>query len=298
MTKKIYSPHDKFFKQALSNKEVALDFFKQHLPKQIQDQINFDTLELCKETFVNVDLKSSAADVLYRMQINEKPGYIYTLSEHQSTVDAFLAFRLLCYIIEIMKLHLKQGNDTLPIVYCVVFYTGEKPYTATLDLFDLFGANKQLALATLFKPYQLIDINQIEDEELKNHIKAGLFEFLMKRARQLNLKAILEVFVRFLAAANQQNPDLDYFLVVIKYALEQGEADPEAFRKAIHKYLPIELETLAMTTAQQLEQRGHEKAFEKTLLALQLLREGKTINQVAEETGLTPAEVSKIKVTM
>ena len=87
MSNKIHSPHDNLFKSALAFKEVALDFYKQHIPTHVQEYMNFTTMELCKNTFLDAKLKTSSADVLYRLQINDSPGYIYTLLEHQSSVD-------------------------------------------------------------------------------------------------------------------------------------------------------------------------------------------------------------------
>jgi predicted transposase/invertase (TIGR01784 family) len=296
MTRKIYSPHDKFFKQALSRKEVALDFFKQHLPETIQSQMNFDTLEFCKETFIDHDLKSSAADLLYRLDIKEKPGYLYTLCEHQSTVDVLLAFRLLCYVIRIMQLHLDQtGTNTLPVVYCVVFYTGQEPYTATLDLFDLFGKNKELASSVMFKPYQLIDVNKINDEDLRKHVQAGLFEFVMKHIYARDFSVLLETVFRWIQQLEEQSSDLDYLKVVIKYALFQAEAKPQMFEAAAEKYLTPELEETTMTLAQHYIEEGQLKGVEHTLLALDLLEEGKSEHEVAEKTGLTLEQINKIK---
>lgn len=89
---------------------------------------------------------------------------------------------------------------------------------------------------------------------------------------------------------------------MIKYALEQGEADPNALQVAAHKYLSPILERETMTTAQQLRQEGRQEGlhqgFEQTLLALGLLKEGKRIDEVAQETGLSIAEISKLKASL
>ena len=42
--------HDKFFKQTMSDLRVARDFFSLHLPAEIKQQVNLDTLQLVEKT--------------------------------------------------------------------------------------------------------------------------------------------------------------------------------------------------------------------------------------------------------
>ena len=275
--KKIYSPHDKMFKQALADKEVAFDFFQKHLPTAIKEKVDFSSLEFCKETFLE-DFKTSAADVLYRLRINQKPGYIYTLCEHQSTVDKMLAFRLLCYVIQVMKMHLEQtGATELPIVYCVVFYTGKEPYTATLDIFDLFGENKELAAAFLFKPYQLIDVNQIDDMQLRKALLAGLFEFVMKHVYLRDFFQIAEIIIKWASEIeSKRQSGFQYLRNVLEYVIDQANIDHEQFAKLARQYLSPKLESEVMTIAQQLRQEGRQAAVhEVNTIAQQLRQEGR-----------------------
>ena len=307
MSNKIHSPHDNLFKSALAFKEVALDFYTQHIPTHVQEHMNFTTMELCKNTFLDTKLKTSSADVLYRLQINDSPGYIYTLLEHQSSVDSLLAFRLLGYVVEIMRMHLKEvGKTTLPVVYCVVFYTGQKPYTATLDLFDLFGENKALASSLLFKSYQLINVNEISDDELSQYTQAGFFEFVMKHIYERDFSIFLEKLFCWINAIELQFNDSDYLKVVLEYTLDQAKAEVQQFKEAARRYLSPEWEEKIMTFAQHFRQEGMEKGvekgraegthlgIEKTLEAAALLQQGMALETVARKTGLTLEDVAKI----
>lgn len=75
MNKSINNPHDMFFKRAMSDIRVAKDFFQQHLPETIKKRIDFDSLRFHKETFIDEELKLSAADVVYSANFDESLGY-------------------------------------------------------------------------------------------------------------------------------------------------------------------------------------------------------------------------------
>ena len=79
--------HDSFFQSMMTNKRVAEEFFNYHLPLPIRKLINLKSLELCKESYIDGDLKKSILDILYKVDFNDKPGYLYVISEHQSKID-------------------------------------------------------------------------------------------------------------------------------------------------------------------------------------------------------------------
>ena len=136
--KKIVSPHDKLFKLSMQEKKVAADFFKQHLPVDIQKLLQFDTLHLESESFIDQEQREHFSDVLYSVVINDEPGYLFVLAEHQSTPDRFMPFRLWHYMCLIWDKHLKGEHELsdeknkLPLIYPLVFYHGkQRPYLST-----------------------------------------------------------------------------------------------------------------------------------------------------------------------
>ncbi|MBC2695761.1 MAG: Rpn family recombination-promoting nuclease/putative transposase [Desulfobacteraceae bacterium] len=48
----IINPHDRFFKEVLSRKEVARDFILHYLPADIVVLLDVDSLEIRKDSFV------------------------------------------------------------------------------------------------------------------------------------------------------------------------------------------------------------------------------------------------------
>ncbi len=117
MTKKL-SPHDRFTRASMTHPKVAEEFFKKNLPEKIQKMIDFSSLKFNKESFIDDHLKLQIADMLFSVNFNGKPGFIYLLVEHASTPQPLLPFRMLKYVIAIMEDHLKRTKSrTLPLVF-------------------------------------------------------------------------------------------------------------------------------------------------------------------------------------
>ena len=61
----VVDPHDKTFKELMSDPRVAQDFFDFHLPPSIKKQVDLSTLKPCKEIFRDANLNIHIIDVLY-----------------------------------------------------------------------------------------------------------------------------------------------------------------------------------------------------------------------------------------
>ena len=103
--KKIVNPHDKFFKDVLSNKETAVDFLANFLPADVLQLLNLGTAEIRKDSFVDEELKEFFSDLLYEVKLAGRTGYIYILFEHKSFPDRFTSFQILKYMVRIWELH-------------------------------------------------------------------------------------------------------------------------------------------------------------------------------------------------
>ena len=65
----ISNPHDKFFKEALSRQEAAVDFVVHYLPKDIASLLNVDSLKISKDTFIDKELAAHLSDLLYHIDL-------------------------------------------------------------------------------------------------------------------------------------------------------------------------------------------------------------------------------------
>ena len=94
-----------------------------------------------KDSFVSDDWRERHDDIIWRVRWGKKWLYVYLLIEFQSTIDNFMAVRIMVYIgllyqylIETQKL---KPTDKLPPVLPLVIYNGSKRWKAAKDISEL-----------------------------------------------------------------------------------------------------------------------------------------------------------------
>lgn len=100
------NPHDALFRRTFANVEHAAAVLRSILPSAVLSRVNLATLRLVPGTFVDSSLAATESDLLFSVQVGGKPGFLYLLCEHQSTVDPLMAFRVLKYVVRILERHI------------------------------------------------------------------------------------------------------------------------------------------------------------------------------------------------
>lgn len=306
--------HDRYFRAALTYPKVSKELLQQHLPLNVQKIMDWKSLRLCKETYIDDDLTEKMVDVLFAVNLKKNPGYIYLLAEHQSTSDPLMPFRIIEYTVKILRAHLKKypKEKTLPLVIPLVFYNGEPQYKYSNNIFDLFAKNKTLAEEFMFKNFRLVDISQIPDTELKEHIWAGTLQFFLKHAQ--DRKVVDKEQAQFFIKKLRWQKGINYIQLTIKYACEVRNIEEKSFFDTmVQETLSLETgEKIMPTIAEYYRQEGVEKGLargkqeglvqgiEKGLVqgkqgvAINLLNRGFSIAEVAELTGLAFSEITQL----
>lgn len=275
----IHNPHDRLFRASLAQVRIAREFFARHLPTKFQAILDLNTLKIEKDTFIEDNFKASEADLLYSVTLHDQSrAYLYLLCEHASNVDKNIAFRILVYVINIMKQHHAQHpNEPLPLVVPLVLYTGKETWTVALDIFPLFGAQSDLARELWPPTYQLIDVHRLSDEELLQHDFSGLLEYVFKYAAARDVEHFLAQTFPWLRRAAKKDIQQAMLLgkYVVFYTLGINEnLDKSAFHRLAEKHLgETPLRSEIMTLAEQFRQEGREEV--KTL-AEQFRQQGET----------------------
>lgn len=298
--------HDKFFRKVMGNPHVARDFLLTHLPEKMRKIMDLNDLELVPRSYIDDVRKETIADVLYKTTIADRVGYIYLLVEHQSSPDELMPFRILKYSCNIIEQHLQQTKSkSLPLIYPMVIYHGERPYSFSTDIKDIVDAPRQLIEQYFLKPFQLIDLARIDDEELKKHSWAGAMEFALKHifARDIlpHLKEMAELLRRIDQAGGK-----DYISIILHYIYERAELkSKEAFFNLISTKISTEVGEEIMTLAEQMRQEGRfegklqgklEGEREKSVeIAKRLLNENLDILFISKVTGLSLNELKNLQ---
>ncbi|WP_334472566.1 Rpn family recombination-promoting nuclease/putative transposase [Arsenophonus sp. PmNCSU2021_1] len=302
MTKKFTpTPHDSIFKQFLSEKETAKDFFDIWLPDEIKALCDLDSLKVESGSFIDSEMKNYQCDILYSVSTTKGSGYIYVLIEHQSTPDKLIAWRLMRYSFAAMQKHLEDGNKQLPLVFPILFYCGEQshhPYSTNwLDCFE----DKELAKRIYTNPFKLADVTTLDDGEIMQHKRMALLELLQKHIRRRDMTELLDSIVKLLSYNYYTDNQV---ITMFNYLIQEGNTKkPMEFITEIAKQSEKH-EGAFMTIAQQIEEIGIKKGMQQgklegekqaTLkLAKQFLANGVNLEVVKLSTGLSDEELKTL----
>lgn len=292
--------HDLFFYESLTQRDVALAFFKVYLPAYIQSKIDWESLTLEPGRFVDKTYRQRYSDVLYSVKVSGDTAYLYVLTEHKSQGDRLMPLQVMRYMCEIWQRHIEQGKHIgkgqgcLPMIYPLTYYHGRQtPYPYSTDIRDCFE-DRALAKMVFDNAFPLVDMTQYSDEELSQHGMASTFERIQKHifAKDLleEIKDLLKDS-RFIQIVSEK--DGDYGMQVLQYMIEVGESKhADQFIDTLKKQLP-EIGDRIMTIGQQLRQQG--KEIREHEIAREMLKEGDSVERVARIVKLPVAEVEQLK---
>ncbi len=117
---KIPNPHDKFFREVSSKPDNARSLLQNSLPANILALMDLEILEICKDSFIEKDLRDYFSNMLYKVNLSGSPAYVYILFEHKSYYDKYVHLQLLEYMVKIWRLFLKQqisGSDPIKMLF-------------------------------------------------------------------------------------------------------------------------------------------------------------------------------------
>jgi putative YhgA-like transposase len=150
--------------------------------------LDFSSLEKVPFRFVADDLRSRESDVVWRIRWGgDRWLYIYLLLEFQSTVDPFMAVRLLTYVgllyQDLIRTGVVRPGDKLPPVLPLVLYNGDRRWRAAEDLAELvLDVPPGLEIYQPRLRYFLLDEGRIAPEDLGlQNLAAALFR--LERSR-------------------------------------------------------------------------------------------------------------------
>ena len=307
MIKKL-CPHDRYARSMMTHPNVSQEFFREYLPVPIQEALDFSSIKLESESFIDEKLKLQLADLLFSATFNGKPGFLYILFEHASKSTPLLPFRMHKYKVSIMDKHLiKNKTNELPLIYPIILYTGKRPYTHSMDLFELFSPEeKELAKEIFVKPYHLIDLAKTPDEELEKFFWFGTMARTLKHIHDSDIVPFFEKIFEDLKELEKLEENR-YIDSTVFYIAEVGNAPrKEEFVNTMKKLKSMNEEKL-MTIVDHLKaemkaeflKQGIEKGIEQgrkerdAQMAKTLLLKGIDIDIISETTGLSKEEIRK-----
>ncbi len=315
----IVSPHDKVVKIFLGEKETAKSLFKEYLPPKITKNLDFNTLKISKDTFVDKKMSDYFSDILYQINLLNIPVFIYFLIEHKSREELLTSFQVLKYMVGIWKLHLKQNKEakTLPVIIPIIIYHGPQKWKIDTNFISLFNAPDYLKDYIPDFSYNLQDISCIPDEEIKG---AVLLRILFKTLKYIftpdlryKLQEILELFLEL----KDKKKGTEYLEVLLRYLtrsardltkeeLEEtvtrvfeeqgGDLMSTIAEKWIEEGVKIGVEKGEQKGEQKGEKKGEKKGVKKEKLetARRMINDDYPIETIIKYTELTEKEIKRL----
>ncbi|MEW6350771.1 MAG: Rpn family recombination-promoting nuclease/putative transposase [Thermodesulfobacteriota bacterium] len=230
----IASPHDRFVKEVFSRPEVAADLLSHYLPCHVWELLQPTSFRLCKDSFVDADLREYFSDLLYRVDFKEgQQGFVYILFEHKSYPAPDIAFQLLRYMTRIWEYSTRQEAGALPAVIPVVLYHGSARWNVPLEFASLYRAPESLKESLCDFTYYLCDLKAYTDGEIKLGAMAMAAVLLLKHIHSGDLAERLRDIFGLLRAMNEQNA-LEFLRTVLRYlGAATKSVTVEDYRRAV-----------------------------------------------------------------
>ena len=154
------------------------------IPDEWLHSLDYTTLEKVPGSYITEDFRNRADDIVWRVKVGGEWVYLYLLIEFQSSVDKYMALRMMVYVGLLYQDLIKRGevldDGRLPPILPIVLYNGSPRWTAVTDVADLIPPVP--GLLAEFKPnlkYLLIDENAFSESELSSlkNLVAAVFRF-------------------------------------------------------------------------------------------------------------------------
>ncbi|HGJ5882190.1 Rpn family recombination-promoting nuclease/putative transposase [Arsenophonus sp.] len=286
--------HDAIFKQFLSEKETAKDFFDIWLPNEIKALCELDSLKVESGSCIDSEMKNYQSDILYSVSTTKGSVYIYVLIEHQSTSDRLIAWRLMRYSMAAMHKYLEAGNKQLPLVFPILFYCGEQsPHPYSTNWLDCFE-DRKLAESIYTHHFKLADVTTLDDGEIMQHKQMALLELLQKHISRRDMTELMNKIVTLLSYNYYTDNQV---ITMFNYLIQEGNAKkPMEFITEITKQSEKH-EGALMTIAQALRQEGSQEGRhqERVELAIEMLNSGMDKKSIKKFTKFSDEGLNKIK---
>ena len=126
--------HDASYKLLFSYARMVEDLLHGFVHEAWVRDLDWTTLERVSDSYISDDLRSRRDDLVWRVRWGPDWLYLYLLLEFQSTVDAYMAVRVLVYVGLLYQALIRAGqlppSGKLPPMVPIVLYNGRGRWTA------------------------------------------------------------------------------------------------------------------------------------------------------------------------
>ncbi|HZI03793.1 MAG TPA: Rpn family recombination-promoting nuclease/putative transposase [Archangium sp.] len=264
-------PHDLFARYTFGHPERAAAELRAVLPAHVVSEVDWASLTREPGSVVDPELRETESDLLFTARLHTgRPLLLYVLLEHQSSVDRWMALRMLRYVVRHVERWRQEHpkSELLPIIIPLVMYHGpDGAWTAPRrveDLFDLPEGEAERerwrALVPRFE-YLLDDLTAEREAALSARPGpplARLAWLVLRYGRTGEMARKLPDWVALFAQVQAGPEGAEHLVVVIHYLVwTEDKAVHAAARQVLHSVMDAErAEELMGTWAEEMIERG------------------------------------------
>ncbi len=291
--------HDDNFKHNFTKKDVAHDFLKHNLPKEILEQVDLSTIAIENTELISTNYRTKRnVDVLYSIQSKEGDTiYAIIHLEGQSTHDTDMALRIWEYQVAVGRVFYHNNKKAkkdkkIPVIVTFVLYHGKKKWTSAKSIAELFQNFGMYVALSMRLPF-LIDLTKEKLEKLQKQGAAAAPQIIMKQQASGEYLEILHLLYALMKKHGQDSEENIGYMVTNDRHGEEGflkefrKLDPEKTKRIksmFERAILRERQQSLMIGEKRGIERGLEQGIEKGLkqgierginqLKLQLIPEG------------------------
>ncbi len=296
-----HDSHDALVKAIFGRPDYAADELRAVLPSALVARLDLRTLSVCPGSFVSEELSKRHADLLYRVDLDQREAFIYILFEHQSSTDVLMPYRLMRYVVSIWDTYLAEhpGATTLPVVVPVVLHHSDAGWRAPTSLSELYKLDDDtLAAIGEYLPrlrFILDDLSTQDDADLRRRdmAAAAKLALLALRGARLGAELIhsLRAWMDLMEQASAAPDDDSALTTVLHYILQHSGFNHAAFKQIINDIRDSAAKETIMTTAEMLREEGSQQTARRMLTKLLRLRFGDLPNAVIHNIENAPLDL-------
>jgi len=236
----INNPHDKFVKEMLADREMAVAFLDAYLPENLRIVLKLESLTYANTHFITPELSESFSDIVFRIPMNDteqKDVYVSLLLENKSTPEKYAAFQLLGYIANGYLTQLKNKDVIHPIIP-VIYYQGKAKWKLKRlrDFFAAFPEEIQNSIPTFESIF--ISLMSMSDASLLALRNGMLYSAITLQKHRFNPE-LLEAHIERIFTSINPYLSRNFIRTMIVYTLQVTEVEERKLLEIVQKISPV-----------------------------------------------------------
>ena len=250
----MHTIHDAGYKKLFSNKTIFRELIQTFVRENWVKDLDFEQCEALDKSFVADHYKETESDLIYKVKFRGHDAYLFVLLEFQSSVDRFMAVRVLSYVTSFYLDYARDNKHVrkLPPVFPIVLYNGDRRWTAPTTLSALLEKPALLGkYAPRFQYFKVAEREYSKEELLQiRNIVSTLFLAEAYYERELIINECLSVFRH-----EDDRQAVSLLVNWFRQLMEHGDVRGDDYRELEFVYQDVEEAKGMLITALEKERK-------------------------------------------